>query len=46
MYPDDSHKELAAVLSYMGGRTVSKEEIWTAMGLGKSTYYNQLQRVR
>ncbi len=44
MYPDDSRKDLAAVLSYMAGRTLSKEEIWKAMGLPRSTYYDQLEK--
>lgn len=44
MYPDDSHKDLATVLSYMAGRTLSKEEIWKAMGLPRSTYYDQLEK--
>lgn len=44
MYPDDSHKELATVLSYMAGRTLSKEEIWKAMELPRSTYYDQLEK--
>lgn len=44
MYPDDSQKDLAAVLSYMAGRTLSKEEIWKAMGLPRSTYYDQLEK--
>jgi transcriptional regulator with XRE-family HTH domain len=44
MYPDDSQKDLAAVLSYMAGRTLSKEEIWKAMSLPRSTYYDQLEK--
>ena len=44
MYPDDSRKELAAVLSYMAGRTLSKEEVWTALEMRRSTYYNQLEK--
>ena len=44
MYPDDTDKDLAAVLSYLAGRTLSKEELWTAMGLRKSTYYDQLEK--
>jgi hypothetical protein len=44
MYPDDSHKDLATVLSYVAGRTLSKEEIWKAMGLPRSTYYDQLEK--
>lgn len=44
MYPDDSGKELATVLSYLAGRSLSREEIWTAMGLPRSTYYDQLDK--
>jgi hypothetical protein len=44
MYPDDSHKDLGAVLSYMTGRTLSKEEIWRALELPRSTYYDQLEK--
>jgi transcriptional regulator with XRE-family HTH domain len=44
MYPDDTHKDLATVLSYMAGRTLTKEEIWKAMGLPRSTYYDQLEK--
>ena len=44
MYPDDSQKDLATVLSYMAGRTLSKEEIWKAMELPRSTYYDQLEK--
>ena len=44
VYPDDSGKDLAAVLSYLAGRTLSKEEIWTAMELRRSTYYDQLDK--
>jgi len=44
MYPDDSRKELAAVLSYMAGRTLSKEEVWTALEMRRSTYYNQMEK--
>ena len=44
MYPDDSRRELAAVLSYMAGRTLSKEEVWTALEMRRSTYYNQLDK--
>ena len=44
MYPDDSRRELAAVLSYMAGRTLSKEEVWTALEMRRSTYYNQLEK--
>lgn len=41
VYPDDSGKELATVLSYLTGRSLSREEIWTAMELPRSTYYDQ-----
>ena len=44
MYPDDSDKDLATVLSYMAGRVLSKEEIWKAMELRRSTYYDQLEK--
>ena len=44
MYPDDTQKDLATVLSYMAGRTLSKEEIWKAMELPRSTYYDQLEK--
>ena len=44
VYPDDSGKDLAAVLSYLAGRTLSKEEIWTAMELRRSTYYDQVDK--
>jgi hypothetical protein len=44
VYPDDTGKDLAVVLSYLAGRTLSKEEIWTAMGLRRSTYYDQLEK--
>jgi hypothetical protein len=44
MYPDDSQKDLGAVLSYMTGRTLSKEEIWRALELPRSTYYDQLEK--
>ena len=44
MYPDDSRREPAAVLSYMAGRTLSKEEVWTALEMRRSTYYNQLDK--
>lgn len=44
MYPDDSGKELATVLSYLTGRSLSREEIWTAMELPRSTYYDQLDK--
>jgi hypothetical protein len=44
VYPDDSGKDLATVLSYLTGRSLSREEIWTAMGLRRSTYYDQLDK--
>jgi hypothetical protein len=44
VYPDDSAKELATVLSYLAGRSLSREEIWTAMELPRSTYYDQLDK--
>ena len=44
MFPDDCQKDIAAVLSYMAGRTLSKEEIWKAMELPRSTYYDQLEK--
>lgn len=44
MIPDDSDKELSTVLSYLTGRTLSKEEIWVAMELPRSTYYDQVEK--
>jgi hypothetical protein len=44
VYPDDTGKDLAAVLSYLVGRSLSKEEVWTAMELPRSTYYDQLEK--
>jgi hypothetical protein len=44
VYPDDSRKDLATVLSYLAGRSLSREEIWTAMELPRSTYYDQLDK--
>jgi hypothetical protein len=44
VYPDDTGKDLGAVLSYLAGRTLNKEEIWTAMELRRSTYYDQLDK--
>ena len=44
VYPDDTGKDLAAVLSYLAGRTLSKEKIWTAMALRRSTYYDRLEK--
>jgi hypothetical protein len=41
VYPDDTGKDLATVLSYLAGRSLSREEIWTAMELRRSTYYDQ-----
>jgi hypothetical protein len=44
VYPDDSRKDLATVLSYLAGRPLSREEIWTAMELPRSTFYDQLDK--
>lgn len=44
VYPDDTGKDLAAVLSYLAGHTLSKEEIWTAMEFAQVTYYDQLDK--
>lgn len=44
VYPDDTGKDLATVLSYLTGRTLTKEEIWTALELPRSTYYDQLDK--
>lgn len=44
MYPDDTGKDLATVLSYLAGRPLSREQIWTAMELPRSTYYDQLDK--
>jgi hypothetical protein len=44
VYPDDTGKDLATVLSYLAGRSLSREEIWTAMELRRSTYYDQLDK--
>jgi hypothetical protein len=44
VYPDDTGKDLATVLSYLAGRSLSREEIWTAMELPRSTYYDQLDK--
>jgi hypothetical protein len=44
VYPDDTRKDLATVLSYLAGRPLSREEIWTAMELPRSTYYDQLDK--
>jgi hypothetical protein len=42
--PDDTGKDLVAVLSYLVGRPLSKEEVWKAMKLPRSTYYDQLEK--
>ena len=42
MYPDDTGKDVAAVLSYLTGRRLNHEEIWTSMELTRSTYYDHL----
>lgn len=44
MYPDDTGKDLGAVLSYLMGRTLTKEDIWTALEMPRSTYYDQLDK--
>lgn len=44
MFPDDTGKDLAAVLSYMAGRTLSKEQLRMALELPRSTYYDQLDK--
>lgn len=44
VFPDDSQKELGTVLSYLAGRRLSTEEIWKAMELPRSTYYDQLDK--
>jgi hypothetical protein len=44
VYPDDTGKDLATVLAYLAGRSLSREEIWTAMELRRSTYYDQLDK--
>jgi hypothetical protein len=44
VYPDDSGKDLSTVLSYLAGRSLSREEVWTAMELPRSTYYDQLDK--
>jgi hypothetical protein len=43
-FPDDSQKDIATVLSHMARRKLSKEEVWRAMELPRSTYYNQLEK--
>jgi transcriptional regulator with XRE-family HTH domain len=42
--PDDSDKDIAVVLSAMTGRKLSREEVWKAMELPRSTYYDQLEK--
>jgi hypothetical protein len=44
VYPDDTGKDLGTVLSYLAGRSLSREQIWTAMELPRSTYYDQLDK--
>jgi hypothetical protein len=44
VFPDDTGKDLATVLSYLAGRSLSREAIWTAMELRRSTYYDQLDK--
>ena len=44
MYPDDTGKDLGTVLSYLAGRKLTKEQIWKAMELPRSTYYDQLDK--
>jgi hypothetical protein len=44
VFPDDTGKDLATVLAYLAGRSLSREEIWTAMELRRSTYYDQLDK--
>jgi hypothetical protein len=44
VYPDDTRKDLASVLSYLTGRPLTREEIWRAMELPRSTYYDQLDK--
>jgi hypothetical protein len=44
VYPDDTGKDLGAVLSYLVGRPLNKEEVWKAMELPRSTYYDQLDK--
>lgn len=43
-FPDDSDKDIAVVLSLMTGRKLSREEVWRAMELPRSTYYDQLEK--
>ena len=44
MYADDTQRDLATVLSYLTGRMLTKEEIWTALDMSRSTYYDQLEK--
>jgi hypothetical protein len=44
VYPDDTHRDLATVLSYLTGRTLTKEEIWSAMHMSRSTHYDRLEK--
>jgi hypothetical protein len=44
VYPDDTRKDLHSVLSYLAGRSLTREEIWRAMELPRSTYYDQLDK--
>jgi hypothetical protein len=43
-FPDDSQKDIAVVLSAMTGHKLSREEVWQAMELPRSTYYDQLEK--
>jgi hypothetical protein len=44
MYPDDTGTDLGTVLSHLAGRKLTKEQIWKAMELPRSTYYDQLEK--
>jgi transcriptional regulator with XRE-family HTH domain len=44
LFPDDSQKDIAVVLSSMTARKLSREEVWKAMELPRSTYYDQLEK--
>ena len=44
MYPDDTGKDLGTVLSHLAGRKLTKEQIWRAIELPRSTYYDQLEK--
>jgi hypothetical protein len=44
MYPYDTGKDLGTVLAYLAGRKLTKEQIWKAMGLPRSTYYDRLEK--